>query len=176
MSESPASQPNEGDATAVQSLLVEACARALPDWLESRRWFADKGRAIESATIEDALVERVGFDWVALSVARVTFVDGSTARYLLPLALTESPGDADVIVAVATAAGSGGVVDATAKPWFGGWLLDQFAAAAELVRAAWVFAAHPAADAAIATARISPTTAVRAEQSNSSLRFGDILI
>jgi maltose alpha-D-glucosyltransferase/alpha-amylase len=176
MSAPRAWQPEEGDATAVQSLLAEACAGALPDWLESRRWFADKGRAIEGVTIEDALVERVGFDWVALSVARVTFVDGSTARYLLPLALTESPGDADVIVAVATAAGSGGLVDATDKPWFGGWLLDQFAAAAELVRGAWVFAAHPAADAAIAAARISPTMAVRAEQSNSSLRFGDLLI
>jgi maltose alpha-D-glucosyltransferase/alpha-amylase len=176
MSASRASQPEEGDATAVQSLLGEACAGALPDWLESRRWFADKGRGIEGIMIEDALIERVGLDWVALSVARVTFVDGSTARYLLPLALTDSPGDADVIAAVATGAVSGRVVDATEKPWFGGWLLDQFAAAAELVRGAWVFTAHPAADAAIAAARISPTMAVRAEQSNSSLRFGDILI
>jgi maltose alpha-D-glucosyltransferase / alpha-amylase len=176
MSASRASQPDEGDATAVQALLAEACAGSLPNWLESRRWFADKGRTIDGVRIEDALVERVGFDWVALSVARVTFVDGSTARYLLPLALTESPGDADVIAVVATDAGRAGVVDAIDKPWFGGWLLDQFAAEAELVRAAWVFAAHQSADVAIAAARISPTMVIRAEQSNSSLRFGDILM
>ena len=68
------------------------------------------------------------------------------------------------------------IVDATEKPWFGGWLLDQFAGATERARGAWVFAAHPAAGAEIAAARNSPTTAVRAEQSNSSLRFGDVLI
>jgi maltose alpha-D-glucosyltransferase/alpha-amylase len=171
-----ASHPGEGDASAVESLLGEACAETLPDWLESRRWFADKGRGISEVAIEDALVERVGFDWVALSAARVAFVDGRTARYLLPLALTESPGSAEVIATAATGVASGALVDATEKPWFGGWLLDQFVAATELARGAWVFVAHPAADAAITAARNSPTTAVRAEQSNSSLRFGDILI
>src|SRR5687768_13066821 len=99
MSAPRASQPEEDDATAIQALLAEACAGALPNWLESRRWFADKGQTIEGVTIEDALIERVGFDWVALSVTRVTFVGGGAARYLLPLALTESPGDADVIAA-----------------------------------------------------------------------------
>ncbi len=175
MSAPSASHPGEGDASAVESLLGEACAETLPDWLESRRWFADKGRGIRGVAIEDALVERVGFDWVALSVARVTFGDGSTAHYLLPLALTESPGAADVI-ADATGAISGAIVDATEKSWFGGWLLDQFVPTAALARGAWAFAAHPAAGAALAAARNSPTTAVRAEQSNSSLRFGDILI
>ena len=75
-------------------MLSEAGAEALPNWLETRRWFADKGREISGVAIEDALVERVGLDWLALAVARVTFIDGGATRYLLPLALTESPGDA----------------------------------------------------------------------------------
>ena len=169
-------RPGEVGASTVQPLLDEACAEALPAWLESRRWFADKGRGISVVAIEDALVERVGSDWVALLVAQVAFVDGTTARYLLPLALTDSPGDSGVISEMATGAVGGVVVDATDKSWFGGWLLEQFAGASEIARGGWLFAAHPAAGDEIAAARESPTTAVRAEQSNSSLRFGEILI
>ena len=176
MSSPSAYQPEAAGAAAVQWLLGEACVEALPDWLEKRRWFADKGRGISGMTIEDALVERVGLDWLALTVARVAFIDGGAARYLLPLTLTESPGAADVITEAASGAVSGVIVDATEKQWFGGWLLDQFAGVTELARGAWVFAAHAGVGTEIAAARNSPTMAVRAEQSNSSLRFGDLLI
>ena len=176
MSSPNASQPDSIDAAAVQSILGEACVGALPDWLEKRRWFADKGRGISGMAIEDALVERVGLDWLALTVARVAFGDGGAARYLLPLTLTESPGAADLITAAASSAGSGVIVDATEKRWFGGWLLDQFSGGTELARGAWVFAARAGVGTEIAAARSSPTTVVRAEQSNSSLCFGDILI
>ena len=176
MSSPNASQSEEADATAVKSLLGEVCPEVLPHWLETRRWFADKSRGISGVTIEDALVERVGSDWLALAVALVTFGDGSTARYFLPLALTESPGATEPITGVASGAVTGVIVDATEKPWFGGWLLDQFAGATELTNRSWVFAAHPAAEAQIAAARNSPTMSMRAEQSNSSLRFGDVLI
>jgi trehalose synthase-fused probable maltokinase len=83
---------------------------------------------------------------------------------------------AGVTSAVATGAATGSIVDATEKPWFGGWLLDQFAATTEPAREDWVFSANPTAGATIATARNSPIMAVRAEQSNSSLRFDDTLI
>src|SRR5215213_9139108 len=95
-------QPDEVRASAIRTLLNETGADALPNWLEARRWFADKGREISSAAIEDALVERVGLDWLALAVARVMFADGSSARYLLPLALTESEGGAEAITRVAS--------------------------------------------------------------------------
>lgn len=176
MSPSIASQPEGVGASAVQHLLNEACAEALPIWLESRRWFADKGRGISGVAIEDTLVERVGSDWLALSVTQVAFVDRTMARYLLPLALTDSPHGAHVITGAAGGAAGGVVVDAIEKPWFGSWLLDQFAATTDLARGGWMFAAHPAARAEIEAASKSPMTAVRAEQSNSSLRFDDILI
>jgi trehalose synthase-fused probable maltokinase len=176
MSSSSASEPEAVGAAAVQSLLDEACVAALPDWLEKRRWFADKGRGICGMAIEDALIERVGPDWLALTVAQVAFNDGRVAHYLLPLTLTESPGAAHIITGVASGAVSGVIVDATEKRWFGGWLLDQLAGATEFGRGAWLFAAHADAGTAIAAARNSPPTVVRAEQSNSSLRFGDNLI
>src|SRR5215208_964938 len=176
MSSSSASQPEATDANAIHSLLSGACAGALPDWLEQRRWFADKGRGISEVAIEHAHVERVGSDWLALAVVRVAFVDGNTARYLLPLALTGSSGAAGITTAAAIDVIPGGIVDATEKPWFGGWLLDQFAGATEQARGSWVFAASAGAGAEFSAARNSPTMTMRAEQSNSSLRFGDVLI
>src|SRR5215207_8875774 len=107
MNSPSASQPDEVKASTIWSLLKETSAEALPNWLETRRWFADKGRDITAAAIDDALIEHVGLDSLALAVARVTFADGSTTRYLLPLALTESPGTADVITRVASGDNSG---------------------------------------------------------------------
>lgn len=175
MSSANAPQSNEVDANAIDALLNAACAEALSDWLEQRRWFADKGRAISGVDVEDALIERVGSDWLALAVARVAFKDGGVTRYLLPLARTDFPGAADVIHRAAPGAVAG-VVDATEKAWFGGWLLDQFAAGTERARGSWVFSAPTGAGAEIAASRNSPMIAVRAEQSNSSLRFGDLLV
>jgi maltose alpha-D-glucosyltransferase / alpha-amylase len=169
-------QPDEVKAGAIRSLLSETGAQALPAWLESRRWFADKGRDISGAEIEDALVERVESDWLALAVARVAFADGGTARYFLPLALTASPGEAEAIIRVESGDVAGVVVDSTDRPWFGGWLLDQLAGGPNVAHGNWSFAAHPAAGANISAARGTAPTTVRAEQSNSSLRFDDILI
>ena len=176
MRSSSALQPDEVKAGAIRSLLSESGAQALPNWLETRRWFADKGRDISRAEIEDALVERVGSDWLALAVARVAFADGGAARYFLPLALTASPGEAETITTVASGDVAGVVVDSTGSPWFGGWLLDQLAGGPGLAHGNWTFAAHPVAGAIISAARGAPATAVGAEQSNSSLRFDDILI
>ena len=176
MRSSSALQSDEVKAGAIRSLLSETGAEALPIWLETRRWFADKGRDISGAVIEDALVERVGPDWLALAVARVAFADGGTARYLLPLALTESPGEAETITTVASGDIAGVVVDSTVRPWFGGWLLDRLARGSDPAHGNWSFVAHPAASADISAARGTASTAVHAEQSNSSLRFDDILI
>src|SRR5215213_7646642 len=176
MSSTSVLHPDEEIARAIRALLNETGAEALRNWLQTRRWFADKGRDISGAAIEDALIERVGVDWLALAVARVTFADGNTARYLLPLALTESPGAAETITTVASGDVIGVVVDSTDRPWFGGWLLDRFDEATEGARGGWFFTVHPSAAAEIAAARNSPITAVRAEQSNSSLRFGDVLM
>jgi maltose alpha-D-glucosyltransferase/alpha-amylase len=176
MNSPSASQPDEVKASTVWSLLRETSAEALPNWLETRRWFADKGRDITAAAIDDALIERAGLDSLALAVARITFADGSTTRYLLPLALTESPGAADVITRVTSGDITSAVVDATDRPWFGGWLLDHLAGATDLAHRNWIFAAHSAAGVDIASARDTRSTSVRAEQSNSSLRFGDVLI
>jgi trehalose synthase-fused probable maltokinase len=176
MSRSGAQRRGEVGLTVFPSLLRDACAATLPAWLESRRWFSDKGRDIAEVGIEDALFQRVEPDRLALVVVSVAFNDGSAARYLLPLALTQSPGDAEVIIRAESESNGEFVVDATEKAWFGGWLLENLGGATVIGSGDWVFAPHPTAEAEIAAAGVIPAKLMRAEQSNTSLRFGDILL
>ena len=176
MSASPASPADEITGDAFLSLLHQACTEALPAWLETRRWFADKGRGISIIRIDDALIERVDAHWLALVVTWVEFQDGNTARYLLPLTLTESPSGSDEIVAPAERSRNVAITDATETDWFGTWLLDQLKEPESSSREAWNFVAHPAAESEIAAARRHPASLMRAEQSNSSLRFDDVLM
>jgi maltose alpha-D-glucosyltransferase / alpha-amylase len=159
-----------------ERLLREASSAALPVWLETRRWFADKGRGIASVEIEDAIVERVESYWLALTVARVEFLDRNSARYLLPLTMTRSPVGQELVIVSAPGSDGGVLIDATETPWFGEWLLAHLADANGSASGAWNYLPHLAAKTDIALARSSPVSVMRAEQSNSSIRFGDVLI
>ncbi|MBW3633261.1 MAG: phosphotransferase, partial [Chloroflexi bacterium] len=176
MNSSAASPLNEGDRARFERLLREASAAALPAWMETRRWFADKGRGIATIEIEDAIVERVESNWLALAVARVAFKDGNTARYLLPLTLTGSGAKTDDVIAAAPGSDAGALIDATETPWFGEWLLARLAESKGFASGAWSYISHPAAETEIALARSRRASVMRAEQSNSSIRFGDVLI
>jgi maltose alpha-D-glucosyltransferase/alpha-amylase len=151
-------------------------AAALPDWLETRRWFADKGRGIEVVDIEDALIEDVDRDTLVLAVAQMTFRGGEDARYLLPLAWTEHPGDAAHVAFAPVGGKAGAFIEAVDAPWFGRWLVEAMRGTGHREAADWLFAAHPAATEILASARTLPATVLRAEQSNTSLRYGDSLM
>ena len=176
MSSPAASSLHEGGRDSFERLLREASAGALPAWLETRRWFADKGRGIATIEIEDTIVERVESHWLALAVARVAFTDGNTARYLLPLTLTRFQAGQDVVFASAAGSDVGALIDATETPWFGEWLLTRLAESRGSASSGWTYGSHPAAEPDIALARSCQASVMRAEQSNSSIRFGDVLI
>jgi maltose alpha-D-glucosyltransferase/alpha-amylase len=93
----------------------------------------------------------------------------------LPFTLTESS-SGDVVVVPAAQSQNLAIADATETAWFGTWLLDQLEGLNIAARGAWNFVAHPAAGTLIAAARSRPASLMRAEQSNSSLRFGDVLM
>ena len=176
MNSSAAPPLDGGGRASFERLLREASAAALPAWMETRRWFADKGRGIATIEIEDAIVEQVESHWLALTVAQVLFKDGSTARYLLPLTPTRPPTRQDEVIAAASDSDVGALIDATETPWFGEWLLAHLAEAEGSASGAWFYVSHPAAEAAIAQARSRQASVMRAEQSNSSIHFGDVLI
>ena len=61
----------------LRGLFANASASGLRDWLEKRRWFADKGRGIADLAVDDLLLSAVGEDQLALAIARVTCSDGA---------------------------------------------------------------------------------------------------
>ena len=157
----------------VRMLMASVLAEDVPRWLETQRWFADKGRGVAAVVLEDALVQPVGNDWLALVIARVQFRVGEPARYCLPLAWTASSGDRETIATSTLGAAEGVFVDATEMPWFGRWLLDALLASNARPGGGWTFAAHVPARPVLERARLRTGTLLRGEQSNTSLRFGD---
>jgi maltose alpha-D-glucosyltransferase/alpha-amylase len=60
---------------------------ALADWLPSRRWFAGKGRPIDSIALDE--IEVPQSQRVRLLIAHVTFADGEAHSYSVPLLVDE---------------------------------------------------------------------------------------
>jgi maltose alpha-D-glucosyltransferase/alpha-amylase len=148
----------------------------LPSWLASRRWFADKGRTITRTELEDAAIIRVDEDWLALAVVKIRFADQEAARYFIPFALTADVAATDAVAAVVVGGERRAMVDANAAPWFGDWLIEQFGLPTGAGSERWTFAAPAIAAAPLAAAHGIPATISSAEQSNTSLRFGDVVI
>lgn len=150
-----------------------ALLAALPRWLETRRWFADKGRGIARVEIEDALTDAVGGDTLVLAIVLVAFADGDSARYFVPLAWMDHPGDIATIVETRDAASAGAFIDGIEAPWFGRWLIETMIGGAAASRPTWSFSSQPTTSQLLASAAQTPVTVMRAEQSNSSLRYGN---
>jgi maltose alpha-D-glucosyltransferase/alpha-amylase len=168
---------NGDDAAAdVRSALATALADTLPGWLEGQRWFADKGRGVTRVELEDALVARVEDDWLALCVVRLSFADGEQARYFLPLAVAPAMGDVATIAVMASDDVQRALIDATRTSWFGPWLLDHLMDSARSGGGQWRFSAPKSAADVLSAARAGPVKVMGAEQSNTSLRYGDALI
>lgn len=173
MSFAPADRPEE---TAEVATLRDLVRDVVPQWLETRRWFADKGRCIASVHVLDLYTEDVGEALLALAVIGVAFSDDGNAQYFLPLAMTAVPENAVVIAGASPNPSELVLVDATEMPWFGGWLLAAMGNGDASAKGAWVFEAAPDAAPLLARAQNKKGTLMRAEQSNSSLRFGEVLI
>lgn len=126
----------------------------LASWLGRQRWFAGKARGVAALEI----IDRVPIGAAALVVLGVTLRDGAVDRYAAPLLATAEPRDAlddpgfcrallDLVADARRAEGEHGLVLGTRTRAF------------------------PAAVPAAATAR-----RLGAEQSNTSVRFGDVLV
>lgn len=156
---------------AVRDVLAADGAR----WLRERRWFADKDRTISAVVLEDlGLIPRAE-GTLALAIVLVEFTQGPPTRYFLPLAVVPegARGSPDTL---GYPRGGFEVVDAAQQPWFGAWLLDALQAGMATDTGPWRFVAADDASALLALASQFPGEVMRAEQSNTSIRFGDALI
>jgi maltokinase len=138
-------------------------ARELGAWLPRRRWFQGKARTVADVAVVDVGVLD-GEPPVAVVFAAVTYRRGAAERYQIPLA----PGDGPLTVA------GRGLVDA---------LEDAGGALTIATRALSTAAAATISGARIHGAPVGdppaiprPARPLRAEQSNTSVVFGDALL
>ncbi len=153
--------------TALQALLLSA-GRA-EGWLAQQRWYADKGRAIISCEVMALRLALAPEGVLALVVAQFRFADRGVSRYFLPLHLAPTIASTGLPLG---RIGNDAVTDATAEPWFGGWLLHAF----QEQDTGWPSALGPGGAEYLDRAAAYPAQVLRGEQSNTSIRFGDVLI
>jgi maltose alpha-D-glucosyltransferase/alpha-amylase len=162
-------------------------AAALPRFLRGRRWFAGKAERIRSVEIVDAAALPGGQGSAWLALARVAFARGEPQVYALPLAAAfeadawpvrmEQPGS--ILADVVSREGAGILYAAERRSGFARVLLDavarqrRFAARdGEIVGVGTrAFRGRRSADLATLEASL-----LSAEQSNTSVRFGDRFI
>ena len=168
----------------VRHLVEREC---LPPYLRRQRWFAGKGRDLRAAAVLDWVLLRRGREPAFLTIIEVQFADEGRELYLLTMAL-ESGEAADTVLANSpetvlarlTGARKGVLYDACTGEAVGRELLSLMASAQPLATRAGEMKGRTTR--ALEQLRQSVdleglrASLIKAEQSNSSLIFGDRLI
>jgi len=158
---------------------------SLAPFLQRQRWFAGKARVLRTARFLDWGVVRKGPDPLFLTIVEVEYEDGGRERYCLPLALVSGAAiDAVIaetpqaVLARLTGARKGIVIDAGASRAAGQALIEAFDQEQTVRTKRGVARARRTAQYGEVRGTPAPLTAHRlgAEQSNTSLRFGDRLV
>jgi maltose alpha-D-glucosyltransferase/alpha-amylase len=179
-----------------QSLFAEAgtptLAKHLPSFLATRRWFAGKGRTVRSATIEEAIPmparagARNGANATRLCFVNVQYAEGAAETYALPLAYktgeeayevqSETP-DA-VFLRLKSNKGEEGILyDAMYDEEFANTMLRCVERGARLkARDGEVVGTRTPALRQISRPRDAQPSVLRADQSNTSVNYGDSLL
>jgi maltose alpha-D-glucosyltransferase/alpha-amylase len=161
-----------------------ALEASLPGYMVQRRWFGSKARTIQSTEI----VEAISIAGVAyLALVQVNYSEGEPETYMLPLTFAggdraealqrERPGA--VVALLQTQDGPGILYDAVWENRFCEVLLETIAQGQQLTGAAGVLAASATSvfpQLRGPGAEIPPPVLLGAEQSNTSIRYGDRLI
>ncbi|MBV8134592.1 MAG: putative maltokinase [Deltaproteobacteria bacterium] len=167
----------------------ETIARAMPDYLPHCRWFRAKARSIKSVAVIETLPMSEAAQAPHLSVLHVDYTNGEPEKYLLPLAVAAGDRAREVksrsperVIAEVTSAGSNGdqagvVYDASIDPEFGTALLDMITHHRHHHGATGELLAHSthALSELRGDATLDPR-ALKVEQSNTSIAYGDRLI
>ena len=161
----------------------------LPAYLRGRRWFRSKTRRIRSVSVEDSIPLRATSGEAALVILTVEYTEGELETYVLPVALSHSEEAEHIVrdahsalIAYVTPAGDEGprwlLYDALHDPSVADGLLEAIGSRRRINGRRGQMTASPTR--AFRRLRgpvtdIMPAVASRAEQSNSSLVFGDRL-
>lgn len=159
-------------------LAADALGPAIAARLPTLRWYAGKARVISDVTLTPLVALPVGERLAHLTLATVRFADGGRDDYLLPLLSVPvgKPGaipEAALLAVLHTSAGDAALIEAVGDPAFARALLDLIAGEARVVGPGGTLVAGR--DTPLPDDDLTPRP-LRAEQSNSSIRYGDRLI
>jgi maltose alpha-D-glucosyltransferase / alpha-amylase len=149
----------------------------LLDVLPTRRWFGGKARTLRAVEVREAIpLGEAGL----LALTFVDYTDAEGELYALPLAFASRPADPSAVVARLESdvpEGTGFLYDPMGEPGFSRGLLDAIAQGGRFRgdRLDLVGTAGPVFAALRGEGDLEPVP-LRAEQSNTSIRFGDRLV
>jgi maltokinase len=142
--------------------------RIVQDWLPRQRWFAGKGRAILGVEESSSALLLDGDPEVRLLVAEVTYADGTGEHYQLLLASTKAAVEQRLEHAIIGEHEGRLVYDAVHDPVASSALLEHLADGSKVDQLSFVNTAD--VDSSL------PGRVLGAEQSNTSVVFGDTVI
>jgi maltose alpha-D-glucosyltransferase/alpha-amylase len=163
----------------------------LPGYLATRRWFGGKARAVKEATVQETVVMPYGAGTAHLLFVNVTYRQEQPETYVLPLGFVSGDkaaelerGSADSIMAFVEVNGRGGstergvIFDALADRDFCSALLDSIQRRRKFKGEEATLEAKPsrALKRLLSAAESLEPRVSGAEQSNTSVIFGDSLI
>lgn len=167
----------ELSAAALDGVLPTIVARSLPPFIGAQRWFGDKARSIEGVDVAAHSILDQGDAFLVLLGVRVAFSAGDPVEYFVPLAISRSDLGNASLVAVIDAGGSRwSVIDAVQTPGFRRWLLDELADEGRDPTSAFRWSATSAANEYTSAAMLAESRVSSAQQSNSSIVYGNSVI
>ena len=176
--------PVESGAPDLKADVLGQVSKLLPEFLRSRRWFRAKARTIAEARVEDVVPLSAANYLLAL---KVSYTEGESDTYLLPLSLTAKADDAVLdalgMEPLAILRSKDGrermLYSAFANPVFRSSLLSAIAENKSFAGEKGTFFAKrieaPMAGASDLNSQLESSVS-RAEQSNTSVIFGDQFI
>jgi trehalose synthase-fused probable maltokinase len=159
---------------------IDGCEAALGAYIAHQRWAGAHGRTIERTEVVDAAVIQPASPLLLHTLTAVTFTDGLTTRYALPLSVRDI-GDPlaerapDFLIAWPDAPRTLLLFDAIGDPLYIEWLLDSVRAQRVLTTTSGEIRFSCPDAAALDTGSLSSVRHLRVEQSNTSVEVGDAL-
>jgi maltose alpha-D-glucosyltransferase/alpha-amylase len=173
--------PSDAPLALVESGSVEHVVGTIPhEWIRAQRWFRGKARAMVSVELADvAVVSEAGYDRDLLTLVRVAYDAGDPETYLLPLLVRSRETDrdpSDPVCLVASPEGELRVHEAFRYEHFGARLLEAIERQGEVPTRAGVVRARNTGVLQQVPGSRTPVRVGSAEQSNTSILYGDSLI
>jgi maltokinase len=159
---------------------LDGCEQALGEYIARQRWAGAHGRTVETVVVVDVAVINEAAPILLHTLTSVTYTDGATTRYALPLGVRE-PGDAlaerapEFVIPWADSATRILLYDAVGDPAYIEWLLDAIREERVISTSSGTIHCVCPDPLALDSGSLSSIRPLRVEQSNTSVEVGDAL-